>query len=331
MWTTDMLHVLRSEELVRGVDDTPGHECPRVVEVHPVEHLAQGFALGIGLLAHGEHARVGGPILHLHDGLDDVDGVEHGAHKGTHHRTTDEVAQGLLPEYAFVQRHSAHHFVPESEEHERAGPVTQQNGCQAPVVLPDAVRRQELERFGRVPEAVVVVLVLQEGLNPFERSEHGLRGASHEACEELDCQITCVGEVVNDEAAVATERAEHDGNGDGLLNQRGQATTVKVTEAFAAQLVKGVIGADTVQHLPEHHLVHGERADDVDEGCTPPTHKGAQVVICGRNVLVGAGVTQGDGSHPGTVTSIQDAAIFALQKPQRIYRERVRAALPSRS
>lgn len=144
----------------------------------------------------------------------------------------------------------------------------------------------------------MVFLVLQQGLNPFQRSEYGLCGASHEASEELYGEIARLGEVVNCEATITTERAEHNGNRYGLLDKRRQATAVEVAETFTTQLVEGVVGSHAVQHLPKHHLVHGKSADYVYKGGTPTADESAHVIV-GRGDVVGGvpAILQRDGSH----------------------------------
>lgn len=232
--------------------------------------------------------------------LNNVNGVEHGAYECAHHSAAEKVAQRPLPENCLVHWHEAPHFVSQAKEHERARAVAEKNGYQSPVVLPDAVRRQEFEGIHRVLEAVMMFLVLQQGLNPFQRSEYGLCGASHEASKELHGKIARLREMMNREATITAERSEHDGDRYGLLDKRRQATAVEVAETFTTQLVQGVVGSHTVQHLPKHHFVHWKSADYVYEGSTPTTDESAHVIVSRGDVVGGVpSLLKGNGSHSG--------------------------------
>lgn len=251
--------------------------------------------------------------------FNNVDRIEYSAYKCAYHSTAQKVAQCPLPENLLVYRHEVSHFIPQGKEHERAWTISEKNGHQSPVVLPDAVRRQEFEGIDCVLESVMVFLVLQQGLNPFQRSEYGLRGTGHEASKELHGEIVRLGKMMNCEATIATECAKHNGNRDGLLNKWRQATTVEVAKTFTAELVQGMVGTHTMEHLPKHHLVHWKSADYVHEGRTPTTNKSTHVIVgCGDVIAAVASLLESHGSHFGVdvtqTAPVKGWAIYTLQQ-----------------
>lgn len=173
------LHDLQ-QELVGGVDDAPGEEGAVVVEVRPSEKHGQASA---PFPPHrGQHLPGGAELpahLGLSPGLDHVQRVEHDPQACSQQASTHKIVH-QVPRLAGGFREQLLDGPSQPEEEHVAGAVAEEDGHEAAVALPDAVlRHKRSEGVGRVVEAAVVPVVLEESLHALKRRQGCLHGSRH--------------------------------------------------------------------------------------------------------------------------------------------------------
>ena len=225
-----------------------------------------------------EEPDVGSPEPGLHARFDDVHGEVHRADERTQHGTADEVLH-QFGRALVVERKHALQVVPAEEEHDVAGSVAHENGGQAAVVLTHTVRAQVHERMTRVFQLFRVAAVLQQRLHAFERGQGRFHGSGEESRHGLRSRFPDLRTAVSEQSLEAVVHPEHQRQGRGFLEKRGDDPPVQVTQTFPLQLADGAEAGYSVQLLAKHGLVEGEGCSDVDERCPPSADELAVVVV----------------------------------------------------
>lgn len=183
---------------------------------------------------------------------------------GTQQPPTDEVIHQMSTASG-GSREMLLYGAAEAEEEHIAEPVPEENGHQSSVILPNPVAPQGPEGLVSVCEFVMVLVVLQQCLNSFQRSENGFCRPCKHSRRAAGGELWSTDMPVQEAGQVLVE-PEHQCQGGGLLHQRGQDPAVQVAEPIPPQLQHRGPRSEPVQLLPEQDLLNGEGDGHVAEG-----------------------------------------------------------------